>query len=478
MVDDRPELSRKEVKERTKRLVTAKPEYGELIRKILAEMERDHDDHDREDPTQVDYRNITINLGKLGYLKRKKLFFKPIDTGTWKVWECTNKEAIEEGLQEAEEEKMEKKRMEEALSTEDARSEIGKIMDKDEEFHRYLDEIDLEEVKGFGKDFSIAKLGDRFEEWFGETYIDLLLSLVQQYSMCEAEILAPDGNPTDLRTGFNLAFFGDPGTGKTFASVDLILGSDEVPAFGIPGRNRYCSGMTPAAFIRRAEAYEGRRFNFIVPEFREWFTHSGSMAERLKLALEGKPLKYETARYTIPSYEFSSFFNVNYNVQVREESWSSISNDPHFKALRDRMLCRLHRMSSERYESIAESQLNLIMGKKELKKEAENVREHLATVFVAETRSEKVDEIPTKKVRLTEEVIDTLRRKRRRTLSEFEKPLFSPRLEKRVLKLACGATLLEYFKSDGEVLEVSDAACRFAKEVFDREIKTRMLESN
>ena len=70
------------------------------------------------------------------------------------------------------------------------------------------------------------------------------------------------------------------------------------------------------------------------------------------------------------------------------------------------------------------------------------------------------------------------KKKRRRTLSEFEKPLFSPRLEKRVLKLACGATLLEYFKSDGEVLEVSDAACRFAKEVFDREIKTRMLESN
>ena len=56
--------------------------------------------------------------------------------------------------------------------------------------------------------------------------------------------------------------------------------------------------------------------------------------------------------------------------------------------------------------------------------------------------------------------------------------MFSPRLEKRVLKLACSATLLEYFRSDGEVLEVSDVACRFAEEVFDREIETRMLESN
>ena len=181
--------------------------------------------------------------------------------------------------------------MREIMSTEDARSEADKVMNKDRKFHRYLDGISLENVREFGKDFSIANLGDRFEEWFGETYIDLLFSLIQQYSMSEAEILSPDGDPTDLQTGFNLAFFGDPGTGKTFASVDLILGSDEVPAFGIPGRNRYCSGMTPAAFIRRAEAYEGRRFNFIVPEFREWFTHSSSMAEASQARPRGEATK-------------------------------------------------------------------------------------------------------------------------------------------------------------------------------------------
>ena len=44
--------------------------------------------------------------------------------------------------------------------------------------------------------------------------------------------------------------------------------------------------------------------------------------------------------------------------------------------------------------ALAESQLNLIMGKREIKREAENVRKHLATVFAAETRSEEVDEIP------------------------------------------------------------------------------------
>lgn len=99
-------------------------------------------------------------------------------------------------------------------------------------------------------------------------------------------------------------------------------------------------------------------------------------------------------------------------------------------------------------------------------------------MFAAETRSEEVDEIPAKRVRLTGDVMDMLREKRGEVLSEVEKPMFSPRLEKRVLKLACSATLLEYFRSDGEVLEVSDVACRFAEEVFDREIETRMLESN
>jgi len=88
-------------------------------------------------------------------------------------------------------------------------------------------------------------------------------------------------------TGFNLALFGEPGTGKTFATKDMIFGNENfsVLPHGLPGVNRYCGGMTPAKFIAIGEAYAGRRFNFIITEFNDWFKCRG-MVEPLKLAME------------------------------------------------------------------------------------------------------------------------------------------------------------------------------------------------
>ena len=57
MADDRPNIGSQEVFERTKQLLQDKPEYKKLLERVLDAMEEKHEKHDREDPTQVDYRN-------------------------------------------------------------------------------------------------------------------------------------------------------------------------------------------------------------------------------------------------------------------------------------------------------------------------------------------------------------------------------------------------------------------------------------
>ncbi|EQD68435.1 hypothetical protein B2A_00439, partial [mine drainage metagenome] len=66
----------------------------------------------------------------------------------------------------------------------------------------------------------------------------------------DAPLVAPTGRVTGT-TGFHLALFGPPGTGKTFSIDDLIRGNPRtgVPSHGLPGRNRYCGGITPVQFL-------------------------------------------------------------------------------------------------------------------------------------------------------------------------------------------------------------------------------------
>lgn len=121
------------------------------------------------------------------------------------------------------------------------------------------------------------------------------------------EIITKTGKST-MKTGFNLALFGEPGTGKTFATYNIICGNPNkgIPAHGLPGKNRYCGGITPVKFIEIGKAYEGRIFNFIVTEFNDWFQTKG-MVEPLKLAMERGQIRRETARGIIGPYRFDSF---------------------------------------------------------------------------------------------------------------------------------------------------------------------------
>jgi hypothetical protein len=146
----------------------------------------------------------------------------------------------------------------------------------DGEFEDYLaDLLDnrLEETIEFGRDTSVAYIAEYFRRMFGDIlYFDSLLSLTQQYGLADVAVVNPEGQVA-MHTGFNLAFFGAPGTGKTFSINDMVRGNLKkgVKPHGLPGRNRYCGGITPARFIRMGEAYHERRFNFIIPEFNDWF---------------------------------------------------------------------------------------------------------------------------------------------------------------------------------------------------------------
>ncbi|MBS7606507.1 MAG: hypothetical protein QW502_01115 [Candidatus Bathyarchaeia archaeon] len=338
----------------------------------------------------------------------------------------------------------------------------------------------LERTIEFGKTFSISALSAYLQELFGSIlYFDSLLSITQQYGLANVEVVHEQGK-TGKRTGWSLALFGDPGTGKSFATRDMILGkpSANIPAHGIPGRNRYCGGMTPARFIRIGQAYAGRTFNFIVPEFNDFFRYKG-MVEPLKIAMEQGEIKYELHREVIGPYRFTSFFTVNYNVSVYERGYSVTIQDPNFRAIEDRMLCRLHRLTKERYLEIAESQMKIALGKIDVEREAQLIRDHLTLVYAIETRHSLVaDRFPHKPVMITPQTYDWIARARRAILEEIKSNTltFSARLEDKVLSFACSASLMEYFSSSREFIPVSQDALKYAIQLYVEEASIRSQE--
>ncbi|RLG46660.1 MAG: hypothetical protein DRN90_06160, partial [Thermoproteota archaeon] len=159
-----------------------------------------------------------------------------------------------------------------------AKRELEEVMRMEKEFEDYLKlliEERLDQTISFGENFSVSRLVEYLRSLFGPVlYYDILLTITQQYSLADVSVVTEEGGAR-MRTGFNLALFGEPGTGKTFSTYTMIMGDPNkgIPAHGLPGRNRYCGGMTPAKFIRIGEAYEGRKYNFIITEFNDWFKY-------------------------------------------------------------------------------------------------------------------------------------------------------------------------------------------------------------
>jgi len=329
----------------------------------------------------------------------------------------------------------------------------------------------------FGKTFSVSALADYLMKLFGPVlYFDSMLSITQQYGLADIEIVHEHGK-TGMRTGWNLSLFGEPGTGKSFSTRDMILGRPDAKIFahGVPGRNRYAGGMTPARFIRIGQAYVGRVFNFVVPEFNDWFKYKG-MVEPLKLAMERGEIRYELHREVIGPYKFGNFFSVNYNVATFARGYEVTVQDPNFNAIEDRMLCRLHRLTKQRFIEIAQSQKRLAFGEIDIEKGAKQIRDHLTLVYAIETGHPlvKASFLP-KPVLITPKAYEMVEKARNAILEQIPREFvtFSARLEDRAMRFACAASLLNYFQSNSDYVPVSEDALKYAIRLYVEEASVR-----
>jgi hypothetical protein len=361
--------------------------------------------------------------------------------------------------------------------------ERQKIEEMQEELNKFLSDLlknRLNPTVKFGKAFSVSYLADYLQSLFGQMlYFDSFLSVIQQYSLADAEIVNPQ-EKTGMRTGWSLALFGEPGTGKSFSTRDLILGipDGKMQPHGIPGRNRYCGGITPARFIRIGQAYVGRTFNFIVPEFNDWFRYSG-MVDILKIAMERGEIKHELHREIVGPYRFDSFFSVNYNTQVMGRGYAVTIGDPNFNAIEDRMICRLHRLTKERFIEIAQSQMRLALGEISVDKGAQQIRNHVSLIYAIETEHPLVKgRFPKKPVMITAETYKIISRAREAILKRIphDSLRFSARLESHVMKFACAASLLSYFGSDLDYIPVSEDTLKWAVKLYVEEASVRSKE--
>ncbi len=95
--------------------------------------------------------------------------------------------------------------------------ETAEIRAMDSEFLEQLNGVlgrRLNETIEFGRSFGVTELAEYLRELFGEElYFDSLISILQQYALADAPLLAPTGRTTG-NTGFHLALFGPPGTGQ------------------------------------------------------------------------------------------------------------------------------------------------------------------------------------------------------------------------------------------------------------------------
>ncbi len=361
-------------------------------------------------------------------------------------------------------------------------AERGKIEEMDKEYDLYLQDLlknRLKETVEFGENFSISDLAKYLMDMFGPIlYFDSFLSITQQYGLADIPIISESKKGSiGLRTGFNLALFGEPGTGKSYSTRDIILGKSDgsVPPHGLPGRNRYAAGMTPARFIRIGTVYTGKAWNFIVPEFNDWFRTEG-MVEILKLAMERGEIRYELHREVVGPYRFASFFSVNYNTQVFDRGYKATIRDPNFQAIEDRMICRLHRLTKQRYEEIAQSRLRMVLGESEFGDTARKIRDHLTLTYAIETGHPLVKTLfASKPPLITKKMLDIVRKTRESILEHIpsEGVPFSARLEDRTMRLASALSLVEYFRSKEEFIPISQDAQLYAAQFYVEEAGVR-----
>ncbi|MBC7131097.1 hypothetical protein H5T51_07775, partial [Candidatus Bathyarchaeota archaeon] len=152
----------------------------------------------------------------------------------------------------------------------------------------------------------------------------------------------------------------------------------------------------------------------------------------------------------------------------------------HNSAIEDRMLCRLHRLTKERFVELARSQMRLALGEIDVGKGAQKIRDHLTLVYAIETEHPLVKgRFPKKPVLLTPEAFEAIEKARNAILEFIPKGSvgFSARLENMVLRFACSASLLNYFSSELDYIPVSDDALKYAVQLYVEEASIRSRET-
>jgi len=203
------------------------------------------------------------------------------------------------------------------------------------------------------------------------------------------------------------------------------------------------------------------------------------MVDPLKLAMERGEIKYEMHREVVGPYRFNSFFSVNYNVATFRKGYQVTVQDPNFNAIEDRMLCRLHRLTKQRYLEIAQSQMRLVFGEIDLEKGAQQVRDHLTLVYAIETKHPLVEgRFQHKTVMLNQKAQKMIENAREAILEHIPQKVvrFSARLEDHAIRFACAASLLNYFHSNLDFIPVSEEALRYAVQLFVEEASVRSRE--
>jgi len=204
------------------------------------------------------------------------------------------------------------------------------------------------------------------------------------------------------------------------------------------------------------------------------------MVEPLKIAMEQGEIKYETHSEVIGPYRFTSFFSVNYNVAVHRRGYEVTIHDPNFNAIEDRMLCRLHRLTKERFIEITKSQMRLALGAIDVEEGARRIRDHLTLVHAIETQHPRVrGRFRFKPVMITPRVFEVIGKARAAILERIPDGVvkFSARLEDKALRFACAASLMDYFSSQEGFIPVSEDALRYAVQLYIEEASIRSGEA-
>jgi hypothetical protein len=142
------------------------------------------------------------------------------------------------------------------------------------------------------------------------------------------------------------------------------------------------------------------------------------------------------------------------------------------------MICRLHRLTKERYVEIAQSQMRLALGEVSIDRGAQQIRDHAALTYAIETEHPLVrGRFPKKPVMITAETYEAISRAREAILKRIPGSLkFSARLESNVMKFACAASLLNYFSLDLDYIPVRADAVERAVKLYVEEASVRSRE--